>query len=347
MRWNLSVSTSASAFCMLLTWSPIIIHGVGKRWMHRVWITILSKETYNWWCLRALYNSHRAEVHLTNRQFGIQIRQDYHHIPKSPDHITGTTVITNLCSTIAATNPAENVFGLLKGEEESYILERRANLQPPRKTYQTVSLESLLNKTSDLSLSRRQRYQIGFTLASSHLQLYPSPWLHSQWSKREIIFKIDPQDHRSIQTDQPYILRSVSTSTQQSATTPTPSYASSDRCLPTLGILLIELCFGTALEDHEMRRQYDSTSAEQQQQQQIATADLAAALDLAVALEWARFVGGEAGEGYADAVGWCLRGQCGGLTRDDRWREELFANVVRPLMSCHEQMRSVGKGGVA
>lgn len=56
-----------------------------------------------------------------------------------------------------------------------------------------------------------------------------------------------------------------------------------------------------------------------------------------MALEWAGFVYGEAGETYADAVDWCLRGQFPG-TKDDKWREELFENVVRPLQSCHEKM---------
>ena len=251
----------------------------------------------------------------------------------SAHHTTGTTAITDLCSTIATCDTANDTLGLLKGEEDSYVLQRRVSTRSPREAYQTVTLESLLNKTSGLLLNRRQRYQIGLTLASSHLQLYPSPWLHSHWSKRDIIFKLDPHDPRSIQIDQPYMLQGVSTQTA----TPTPSYAISDRCLPTLGILLIELCFGIPLEDHEMRRQYHPLG-----ESQTAAPDLAAALDLAVALEWSRSVGGEAGEAYADAVSWCLKGQFAG-SRDDKWREELFVNVVRPLQSCHEQLHPISR----
>lgn len=29
--------------------------------------------------------------------------------------------------------------------------------------------------------------------------------------------------------------------------------------------------------------------------------------------------------------------------KDDRWREELFVNVVRPLQSCHEQLHSMSR----
>ena len=245
----------------------------------------------------------------------------------------GPAVITDLCSTIASCSPTNNIIGLLEGVEDSYILQRGARPKPPGDLHQSVSLESLLNRSSEFLLNRRQRYKIAYILASSHLQLYPSPWLHSHWSKKDIFFNMDPQNTHRIQTDEPYMLHAVSTQIARSAS----SYASSDRSLPTLGILLIELCFGTALEDHEMRRQYNSSGA-----QQNGTPDLAAVLDLAVALEWSRSVYGEAGETYADAVNWCLRGQMAG-TNDDKWREELFANVVRPLQSCHEQLHPMNR----
>ena len=111
-------------------------------------------------------------------------------------------------------------------------------------------------------------------------------------------------------------------------------YASSDRLLQTLGILLIELCFGAALENHRMRRQFQSST-----NHSAVNADLAAALDLAVALEWSQSVGGEAGDSYADAVQWCLRAPSVS-TKDDKWREDLFANVVAPLQYCYEQLSS-------
>ena len=248
---------------------------------------------------------------------------------------TGPAVITDLCFTLATCDPAgsaSSILGLLEGDEDSYILRQGAKTRASGDVYQKVSLEKLLNRKSGFLLDRRQRYKIAYTLASSHLRLYPSPWLHSHWSKKDIIFDMDPQDTRCIQIDQSYMLRAVS-----AQTAPPASYASSDRSLPTLGILLIELCFGTALEDHEMRRQFQSSV-----RQQDVASDLAATLDLAVALEWSRSVCGEAGETYADAVNWCLRGQRGGA-KDDKWREELFANVVRPLQFCHEQMYPMSK----
>ena len=57
-------------------------------------------------------------------------------------------MITDLCSTISSCDPASDIFGLLEGDEDSYVLQRGAETRPPVKAYQTVSLESLLNKSS-------------------------------------------------------------------------------------------------------------------------------------------------------------------------------------------------------
>ena len=236
------------------------------------------------------------------------------------------TVITDLCSVIATSNPAQDVFGQLKGDDDSYVLRRGEKTKPQCEADLNVSLESPMNNESELRLNRRQRYGIAYTIASSHLQLYPSPWLHPHWTKKDIIFNLDPQDTNSILLDQPFILHAFSA---QKSIPAAPSL-SEDRSLPNLGILLIELCFGSALEDQKMRRQCHSEDGQQSE-----TPEYAAGMDLVVALEWSKSVAGEAGETYADAVKWCLKGHWKGV-KDDKWREELFANVVRPLQSYHE-----------
>ena len=46
--------------------------------------------------------------------------------------IAESTVITDLCSVIATSNPVEDIFGQLKGNEDSYILRRGEKTKPPR-----------------------------------------------------------------------------------------------------------------------------------------------------------------------------------------------------------------------
>ena len=241
-------------------------------------------------------------------------------------------IISNICSSLAEWNPNSADLGVLQDDEGSFRLQRGGRTR--KGPYNSISLETLLRSDSRVRLDRRQRYTVAFILVSSHLQLYPSSWLRSHYSKRDIVFVKDPDASDSFILNQPYMLQEVVTAQSKSSL----QSASSDRLLSTLGILLIELCFGIALEDTEMRQQYQNADV-----QTPATANLAAALDLAVAMEWARSVAGEAGDAYADAVHWCLKPHMAGA-KDDRWREELFTNVVLPLQYCYEQMYPKARG---
>ena len=119
-------------------------------------------------------------------------------------------IINDLCSSIALCHPTKERLGLLRGEEDSYMLQR--GRQPCGDAIQYVTLESLLDGSAGIKLDRRRRYTIAFTIASSHFQLYPSPWLQSCWNKKDIQFLRDPDNSSSILIDQAYILRDFSTS---------------------------------------------------------------------------------------------------------------------------------------
>ncbi|KAF2743785.1 hypothetical protein M011DRAFT_377341, partial [Sporormia fimetaria CBS 119925] len=82
----------------------------------------------------------------------------------------------------------------------------------------------------------------------------------------------------------------------------------------SLGILLLELCFGKRLEDHSLRKQYPTGEGKEKQ-----------AFDLAAALVWNQHVDGEAGDGYACAVRWCF---AGASIHSQSWRGEIIKNVI-------------------
>ncbi|KAH7330211.1 hypothetical protein BKA65DRAFT_480368 [Rhexocercosporidium sp. MPI-PUGE-AT-0058] len=254
----------------------------------------------------------------------------------TPDPVNDLTNprITNLCTTIANCS-ADHSYGCLKGEHQQYIVHPlcKANDQPQK----CVTLESLLSKSSPISLSRRQRLQIALILASSHVQLHPTPWLKSKWSKKDILFLHDAQDPSKICTDQPYISRSLSKAikqTQENATSPSmnDSYAFQDS-IRNLGIMLLELCFGAAIEDHKMRQNMPPVD---EQWLQVINYD--------TATKWARDVVEEAGPEFHDAVTWCLHHtpeSVGADGLEDKWREDMFVKVVEPLKNCHDQLIAV------
>lgn len=227
--------------------------------------------------------------------------------------------ITDLCTTIGCSN-----LGCLQDSDHKYFIYPVADIEGSDNSLETVTLEDILSKTSPMKLTRRQRYSIALTIASSHLQLHDSPWLGPQWSKKDILFH--SKNGNIVLTEEPYVSKDF----LSKPSTPQSSYFLADHGMSTLGIILLELCFGVALEDHEIRRNFVSLDGQPNP-----------GLDLVAAMQWCdRYANDEAGPEFAGAIEWCLRNATARQSGDKEqaWREELFTQVVEPLQYCHRQL---------
>lgn len=242
--------------------------------------------------------------------------------------------ITDLCTKITSCSADLPKYGCLKGDELRYLVQPidKAATEPQ----QYITLDALLSASSSNTFTRRQRLQVAVILASSHIQLHPTPWLKSKWSKKDILFLYDPKDCTKLCVDHPYISRSLSKLRPHSSptvATPASNMHIFQDSIRNLGIILLELCFGTAVEDHKLRQ---STNASDEATLQV--------LNYAAATQWARDVAEEAGPEYEDAVSWCLHNvpDSGNVKgKEDRWREDMYVNVVEKLKCCHDKLAAV------
>ncbi|KAF2643630.1 hypothetical protein P280DRAFT_466398 [Massarina eburnea CBS 473.64] len=211
-----------------------------------------------------------------------------------------------------------NCMGVIGHDDDVY------HLHPFRKRKQCGgesgrTLGYILSRDFEGSLSRRQRYAIALLVASSVAQLQFTPWLRTGLTKEDVLFFSSGGDD-NITFTEPFIRQGFSISS------PASSCETSECNFYSLGILLLELCFGKPLEDHPIRRKHPAGDGDSKQ-----------AFDLMAALQWSRSVCDEGGEDYAAAVRWCFMGT-GNTSKG--WQMEMIRTVIRPLEICQEHFRT-------
>ncbi|KAF2193526.1 hypothetical protein K469DRAFT_728734 [Zopfia rhizophila CBS 207.26] len=183
------------------------------------------------------------------------------------------TKIKCLCCTLSQICPV--CLGLLDEDEYRFIVYPGA---------QTVLILCDIHGL----LTRCKRYWLALTLMSSYLQLGSTPWLNTPLRKDSVLFFRDPSNTDALLLDSPYICGDM----------PKEAAININDTISTLGIRLLELCFGTPLES-------------------------------------SRIVSEQAGPGFAEAVDWCLHAE---ELSNGSWRKEICTRVIVPLDYCHKQI---------
>jgi len=242
-------------------------------------------------------------------QVGGRVRFDIADAQVQQDDTDQKALIKDLCGALNSKCP--DCLGFLQVDDHRFELYPRQHASSVSHLC-TISLEQLLCST--YTLTRRKRYSLALTLASSYLQLSTTPWLNSHLRKKSIVFLEDPTEPGSARLDQPYICQDVLSTAAMSATD----------TLSCLGIRLLELCFGIPIEATKLRKQFPACDPA-----------LAPMLDYTAALQWSRSVAEEAGPEFAEAVEWCLQTK---TLSEKSWRTDLWQHVIVPLEACHKQV---------
>ncbi|MCJ1402491.1 hypothetical protein MMC11_005711 [Xylographa trunciseda] len=237
--------------------------------------------------------------------------------------------IHDLCSALQHMQREEQCLGfLLDQQRQRHEIYPLAKAHATSDTGETVTLENILTSQSQPwspdensvppRLTRRERMSLAVTLASSAIELLNTPWLGRDWNKKYIAFlKARRGSPRSIAVEQPYVSQS------QSRTMDPQPLDSMTSTIFSLGVMLLELWFGEALEDQPFRSQYLGPDG--------CATDFT---DLSTAAVWHRQILEDAGPQLSEAIRscifWSFRPQASG-SAETELREAMFTEVLQPL----------------
>jgi hypothetical protein len=142
-------------------------------------------------------------------------------------------------------------------------------------------------------------------------------WLRTWLTKEDRVFFCANNHDDNNAYNEPLIRRGF-----EPDQTPATAPAATDCKFLSLGIVLLELCFGKRLQDHPFRKKYPPSVAQ-----------LEEGCDLMAAIKWSHGVCDEGKDDYAAAVKWCFTA-VGDMSKS--WRGEIIKNVIQPLERCQD-----------
>ncbi|KAI0419139.1 hypothetical protein F5X98DRAFT_335315 [Xylaria grammica] len=232
-----------------------------------------------------------------------------------------------LCQLLSDQTP-KKCIGVIGHDDEEYHLHpfTKRKVISAGNGRNPITLDHILSSNYEGYLSRRQRYSIALLLASSVAQLQSTAWLRADLTKQDIFFFPSEVDGQTISYHEPFIHQDFLPYDHNHAHHTISNTSQDSSKFYSLGILLLELCFGRRLEDSPHRKNYPTD-----------TGDVKNAFDLMAALKWSRGVSEEGGDDYASAVKWCFMGA---NYSNQSWRSEIVKNVIRPLEVCQEHFKT-------
>ena len=172
-------------------------------------------------------------------------------------------------------------------------------------------------------LSRRDRLYIVTLLSISLLQLHSTPWLAGTWTKKNIFLtRVKEDPSAPIDTSRLYVSPPMELDTAKLNRTE-DSADNATRYLFALGVMLLELCFGNALEDNPVRHMYLGNDGKPNDWTDIATAT-----------HWQKSALGELGADYAEAIRKCILCAFPRPYKDlsdDQFSEAIHSEAVEPV----------------
>jgi hypothetical protein len=203
-----------------------------------------------------------------------------------------------------------------------------------------VTLEELLNRPPVVNgrpakLSKKERYSLALTLASSTLQLNATPWFPDLWEAKDILFHRIYSGHRLVDVDHPYVEPSPPTDSMTAIKggAKPRRFQNKNTVLLALAIALLELYFGVSAEKHR----------EMEHDGNVFTANPWTLC--AMAYEWADKEQDNLSAAFSAAVNHCLRcfSDPGASLQSAEFLQAAVESIILPLQDELDQF--LGKSG--
>jgi hypothetical protein len=238
--------------------------------------------------------------------------------------------VTDICASIQQVQSTASRIGLSLDAKKTlrgvYTIDTTEKVTPES---EVVTLEDLLDRRPTMNgrrvkLSKKERYSLALTLASSVLYLNSTPWLANQWAARDIQFHQTVAATNCIDIDHPYLAPVSADATDDLAVkTKALSFQNKNTVLLALAVALLELYFGTTAEKYQ-ETEYGACNPALHQNSWMLCA---------MAHQWAEESQDELSAAFLSAVRHCLRcfSDPGVSLQDSDFLQAAAEGIVLPL----------------
>jgi hypothetical protein len=230
--------------------------------------------------------------------------------------------VKDLCASIQQMYKSAECIGFQfdsKSLRGAYRVETPIVKKQPASSQQLITLDALLKNPPEvngrpLKLTKKERYGLAVTLASSTLQLNATPWFPDDFKAKDILF-CQNGGARLIDIDHPYVAAKVN---ESSLASKAPGFQNKNMILLALAVALLELYFGESAEEHA----------------HVASAFNSSAWGMAALVhEWADTEKEDLSAAFLSAVRHCLRcfSDPGASLQDAEFLQAAVEGIVLPL----------------
>ncbi|KAL6708129.1 hypothetical protein ACN47E_003313 [Coniothyrium glycines] len=191
-----------------------------------------------------------------------------------------------------------------------------------------VSLKELLGQSTAMhgkrtKLSKKERYSLALTLASSVLYLNSTPWLTDQWASEDIVFQRTNLGSRPIDFEHPYVVSKSVELLKPLTSTKARGFQNKNSVLLALAITLLELYFGTTADQYQESEHGTIDPSYHQNPWMLCS----------MAHEWAEDCQEDLSAAFLSAVRHCLRcfSDPGASLHDAEFLQAAVEGIVLPL----------------